>query len=115
MSAYKKLLTMFATSVDDLAITVNGMPFYLFFDAVHLIRNLRNNLLNRKRFLFPEIKSDFMLVNVTIRGAEISWGLFHKVYEKYQSLQSNPKSAIIAIQLIANVFHPGKCKQIVFQ
>ena len=29
--AYKKLLAMFATSADDLAITFNGMAAYMFF------------------------------------------------------------------------------------
>ena len=108
VSAYKKLLAMFATSVDDLAITFNCMTIYLFFDAVHLMKNLRNNLLNRKRFLFPEFYSDSMLVNVTVRGGEIRWGLFHKVYEKDQSLQANLKAAP---KLTANVLHPGNCKQ----
>ena len=37
VSAYKKLLAMFATSVDDLAFTFNGVTLYLFFDEVFLM------------------------------------------------------------------------------
>ena len=85
VSPYKKLLAMFATNVDDPAIALNGMTVYQFFDAVCLFKNLRNILSNRIRFLFPEISSDSILVIITIRGAEISWGLFRKGYEKDQT------------------------------
>ena len=27
---------------------------YIFFDSVHLVKNIRNNLLNEKKFVFPE-------------------------------------------------------------
>ena len=27
---------------------------YLFYDSVHMLKNVRNNLLNSKRFIFPE-------------------------------------------------------------
>ena len=30
---------------------------YLLYDAVHLIKNVSNNLLNRKKFLFPPFES----------------------------------------------------------
>ena len=29
---------------------------YMFFDSVHLLKNIRNNLLNSKRLIFPEFK-----------------------------------------------------------
>ena len=102
MSAYKKLLAKFATSVDDLAITFNGMTVYLFFDAIYLKKSLRKILLNLKRFLFPEVSSDSMLVNGTISGDEICCGLFHKVFEKYRTLEAKLKGAP---KLTTNVLH----------
>ena len=41
---------------------------------------------------------------------EISWDLFHKVYEKDQTLQVSLKAAP---KLKANVLHPGICKKTV--
>ena len=39
---------------NDLAVvTKDGSKIYLFFDSVHLMKNIRNNLLNNKMFLFP--------------------------------------------------------------
>ena len=32
----------------------HGKKTYLFYDTVHLMKNIRNNLLNGKRFVFPE-------------------------------------------------------------
>ena len=34
------------------------MKTYLFFDMVHLIKNVRNNLLNKKKFVFPKFSFD---------------------------------------------------------
>ena len=51
VSAYNKLLALFDTSVDDLAITFNGMTFYLFFDAV----------LSRKKAVYHSVLNMFPL------------------------------------------------------
>ena len=32
----------------------HGKRTYMFFDTVHLLKNIRNNLLNTKKFVFPE-------------------------------------------------------------
>ena len=53
-SAYIQLLVENGKAADDLFITLNGRKIYLFFDTVHLIKNVRNNLLIKKRFLFPD-------------------------------------------------------------
>ena len=31
-----------------------GKKTYLFYDTVHIMKNIRNNLLNRKKFVFPD-------------------------------------------------------------
>ena len=36
----------------------HGKRTYVFFDTVHLIKNIQNNLLNAKKFVFPEFSSN---------------------------------------------------------
>ena len=108
VNAYSELLKDFGQSPDDLFITMNGKKIYLFFDTVHLIKNVRNNLLNRKRFLFPEFHFDGFYDNVEVKGGEISWGLFHKVHNKDAKLQAHLRAAP---KLTSKVLHPGNCKQ----
>jgi hypothetical protein len=109
-SAYKHLLAACGGKNDDLFITVNGKKTYLFYDSVHLMKNIRNNLLNRKRFLFPSFHFDGFYDDVSVCGGEISWRLFHQVYEKDKKLQGNLRAAP---ELSAKVLHPGNCKQAV--
>ena len=35
-----------------------GKKIYLFSDSVHLLKNIRNNLLNKKKILFPPFNFD---------------------------------------------------------
>ena len=108
VSAYKKILVAHGQATDDLFFTLNDKKIFLFFDTVHLIKNIRNNLLNRKRFLFPEFHFGGFYDDVTVIGGEISWMLFHQVYEKDKDLDANMKAAP---KLSAKVLHPGNCKQ----
>lgn len=108
VSAYKKLLALFASSPNDLFITLNGKKIYLFFDTVHLIKNVRNNLINRIRFLFPEFSFNEFYDEVKMIAGEVSWHLLHQVYEKDLNLQAHLRSAP---KLSASVLHPGNCKQ----
>ena len=44
---------------------------YLFYDTVHIMKNIRNNLLNRKKFVFPEfIYSDGLTININFPAVE---------------------------------------------
>ena len=51
VSAYRKLLTDCGQNEHDLFVILNGKKTYLFYDTVHLIKNIRNNLLNNKVFI----------------------------------------------------------------
>lgn len=110
VSAYKKLHTVFGMTddIDQLFITINGKKIYLFFDAVHLIKNIRNNLLNRKRLLFPEFFFDKFRDEIKLTGGEISWRLLHQVYEKDLCLDAHLRAAP---KISSNVLHPGNNKQ----
>ena len=94
--------------VDDLYITLNNQKTYLFFDSVHLVKNIRNNLLNRKRFRFPTFNFTGFYDPISVSGGETSWRLLHEVYEKDQKLEANLRAAP---ELSAKVLHPGNCKQ----
>ena len=53
VSAYKKLLGRFGPEDENqLFITFNDQKIYKFFDTIHLIINIWNNMLSRKRFTF---------------------------------------------------------------
>ena len=93
VSAYRFLLSRFATCQNDLFIIFNEMKIYLFFDSVHLIKNIRNNLLNHKRFLFPAFSSTSLYNNVCVTGGEISWELLRKAYEQDSLFQTSMRAA----------------------
>ena len=46
------------------------------------MKNIRNNLLNNNRFLFPAFSFSGFYDQINCDGGEISWKLFHGVYEK---------------------------------
>jgi len=108
VSAYKNLLRTYGNSENDLSMNYNGQKVYLFFDSVHLVKNLRNNLLNRKRFIFPPFQFDGFYDPVIVPGGEISWNLLHQVFEQDKKMQANLKTAT---KISAKVLHPGNCKQ----
>ena len=109
VSAFKKLFAIYGPSDDDLAIEYNNQKVYLFFDVVHLMKNIRNNLLNRKRFLFPSFSLSEFYDAVKVSGGEVSRHALHRVYERDQKLQANNMRA--NPKLCLKVLHPESCKQ----
>ena len=108
VNAYTQLLQEYGESTDDLFITLDGKKIYLFFDTVHLMKNVRNNLLSRKRFLFPEFNFTKFYDPIHVKGGSISWGLLHKVHDKDADLSAHLRAAP---KLTSKVLHPGNCKQ----
>ena len=84
------------------------MKTYLLFDIIHLIKNIRNNLLNRKKFVFPEFIFDLFRDNINVPAGFISWDIFYKLYEKDEHLDSNLRKAH---KLTYRTIHPGNKKQ----
>ena len=93
VSAYRKLYTDCGQNEHDLFVIPNGKITSLFYDTTHLIKNIRNNLLNNKRVLFPSFKFDNFFDKVNVTGGEISWKLSHRVHEKYGKLGVNLRKA----------------------
>ena len=50
---------------------------------------MRNNLLNRNRFLFPPFEFIGFKDDITVKGREASWKLFHDVHEKDLTLDAD--------------------------
>ena len=57
---------------DRLFIEHNYQKIYLLHDAVYLIKNVRNNLLNYKRFIFPAFEYDGFEDPIYIKGGQRS-------------------------------------------
>ena len=106
--AYKLLLKEFGRLHDNLFIEDGYQKIYLLHDAVHLIKNVKNNLLNYKRFIFPAFEYDALEDPISFKGGQISWKLFHDVFEKDSLLEANLRKAP---KITHKVLHPGNCKQ----
>ena len=91
--AYKLLLEESGQSADDLFIEYDHQKIYLLHDVVHLIKNVRNNLLNYKRFIFPAFECNGFKDSISFEGGEISWKLFHNVFEKDRLPDANLRKA----------------------
>ena len=59
---------------------------YLSFDTVHLIKNVRDNLLNHKRFLFLSFTFNGFKDSIKVTGGELKWKMLHEVFESNTQL-----------------------------
>jgi len=112
IAAFRDLCQKFGIVTHENAISLlsksNSTPIYLFYDSVHLLKNIRNNLLNSKRFIFPPFAFDQFYDEINVPGGEISWRLLHEVYDQDQTLQANLRKAN---KLTYRALHPGDNKQ----
>ena len=87
----------------------NMSKIYLFYDCPHLVKNIRNNLLHAKRFVFPAFShtiSDGENINVPV--GYLSWGDLHNIHDENQKLPANLRKAP---KLSYKSLHPGNNKQ----
>ena len=80
----------------------------LSFDTVHLIKNVPNNSLNHKRFLFPSFILNGFKNSINITVGELKWKMLNDVFERDAQLDGNLKKAP---KLTLKVLHPGSNKQ----
>ena len=78
------------------------------YDVVHLIRNVRNNLLKCKRLIFPPFEFSGFKDSIIVPGWEMEWKTFHDVFEGDTKLHANFRKAP---KLTTKVLHHGNCKQ----
>ena len=94
VSAYKKLIDEWGTTENSLFISLDGLnKTYLFYDTVHLVKNIRNNLVGRKRFIFPPFSYSGFDEKIIVNRGEITWKLFHDVRERDYSCTANLRKA----------------------
>ena len=101
--AYKLLLKESGHLDDNLSIEHNYQKIYLPHDAVLLIKNVRNNLLSYKRFIFPAFEYDGFEDPISFKGGHISWKLFHDVFQKDSLLEANLRKTP---KITHKVLHP---------
>lgn len=82
----------------------NQTKTYLFFDNVHLVKNVRNNLLRAKKFVFPSISFNIQNQIIQSDAGYITWGDLHSIHDKDKKLNGNLK---MAPKLTYKALHPG--------
>ena len=112
VSAFACLLKKYCNTSSNIFINHpayrNYLKTYLFYDMVHIIKSVRNNLLHAKKFVFPSFQFDVFKDKVFVKDGYISWSTFHNLYENDLKLEANLKKAHkITFQLT----HPGNNKQ----
>ena len=107
-SAFTKLILQFGENNESLFINFQLQKIYLFYDTVHLIKNVRNNFISKKRLVFPQFSFFEFDDDVIVNPGEISWKLLHDVHEKDRKLDANLRKAP---KLTNKVLYPGKYKQ----
>ena len=75
---------------------------------MHLLKNIRNNLLKTHRFIFPPFAFDHFIDVKNIPRDEISWKLLHDVFDKDQIVKRNLRKAH---KLSYKAVHLGDNKQ----
>ena len=86
---------------------VNSHANYKFYDTLHFVKNMRNNLLCRKRLFFPPFSCNELSVPITVANGEVSWSLLHRVHEEDEKRQANLRAAP---HLSSKVLHPSNVK-----
>ena len=81
---------------------------YLFLDVIHLFKNIRNNLLNQKKFVFLSFQFDLFRDAIHVPDCYISWHIFHEVHERDKNLQAHLRKTP---KIMYQVTHPGNNKQ----
>ena len=81
---------------------------YLLFDTVHLVKNIRNNLLATKFFQIPALETTFMDLSINITPGPIHWSIFHRVHEQDLAIECLVRKAPI---ISYPALHPGNNRQ----
>ena len=61
---------------------------FLFYDSVHLLKNIRNNLLNTKKLVFPAFNLDKNGIVINCPDGYITWADLHNIYNRDVDLQA---------------------------
>ena len=70
--SFKTLRSKYGEKDNKLSFNFMGHTIYNLYDSAHLIINVRNNLVNSKRFVFPSFLSNEFEDNIHVDAGEIS-------------------------------------------
>ena len=111
VNAFSELKIKHNANPDDYSVKHpknHGKNTFLFYDNVHLLKNIRNNLLGNKKFVFPSFNISIGEKNVTSPDGYLSWADLHRLHEEDSKLDANLRKAP---KLTHSVLHPGNNKQ----
>ena len=110
MSAFKKLIKKYGEpdGTHSIIHPSTTKRTYLFYDSVHLVKNIRNNLLNNRSFAFPPFSFEEFHDPINVQAGWIDWSLLHKIREKDELLPANLRKAP---KITEKTLHPGNNKQ----
>ena len=81
MNAFKILLDKLeGDKTHDITFPNPPPKRFLFFYSVHLFKNIRNSLLNKKKFVLPAFTFEISNISVSSKEGYIAWYDLHKVY-----------------------------------
>ena len=94
VNAFKTLHKMYPGK-NDLCIhhSKNETVTYLFFDNVHLLKNIRNNMFNSKKFVFPAFSFNINEEIVQTDAGYTAWSDLKYIYEQDSKLSANLRKA----------------------
>ena len=81
ISNFPQVLCKYGQSSGTLFIEKDSRKCF-FYDLVHVNKNFRNNLLNKKRFVFPSVDFGGFYYDIHVTLGGISWKFLHVVYNK---------------------------------
>ena len=111
VSAYKHLKFTYPCAIRHNAMNNPSNPekyTYLIFDTVHLMKNIRKNLLAKKFFQVPPLDVTVIEGVINIPPGTILWSTFHRVHVKDLAIECHVKKAP---KISYQVMHLGINKQ----
>ena len=110
VSAFNFLLKSYAAHETEFFIDrpQSSCKTYLFYDNVHLLKNVRNNSLNSQKFVFSSFHFSVNNCVVTSEAGYISWRNIKEIFEEDIKLKGNLRKAP---KLTYEALHPGHKKQ----
>ena len=75
---------------------------YVIFDTVHLLKNIRKNLLCAKKFIFPGFQFEVCGTKISSAPGYICWSDLYNVYEMNQHLDAILRKAPTNVQFLAS-------------
>ena len=109
VNSFKRLRKLYAGDDCSFLHPLNNQKrTYLLFDTVHIVKNIRNNLLASRKFVFPTFEFKFSYAKIHCPAGFIAWSDLHAIYECDLKLEANLKKAH---KLSYSALHPGNNKQ----